>query len=187
MRTSAYLYSDAVKLVNKFLKTEGAPEWCGERWIGDFRVVRGSADCDAFPCPMESWSGETSAIYVYDNEGEEVFAVAYWCEDLDNISALMECASYAIGNSKLGSVDVIILDSDAEAVLYGVKGAEFETACLQYRNDPRSVFVLDDWQGFYPETLDYLAEVEWIYCPHGADDIKECQRAIILNGKPRVL
>lgn len=49
-------------------------------FFGNFIVEDHSADCAAFPCPrgLDSWSGETSALYIYNEENEEVYAVAYW-------------------------------------------------------------------------------------------------------------
>lgn len=55
-------------------------EWNGEKYIDKCTVTDRSADCDAFPCPhgLDSWSGETSALYIEDEDLNEVFAVAYW-------------------------------------------------------------------------------------------------------------
>lgn len=80
MRTSVINYRDAVNEVKEWFKGEGL-EWNGEKYLGNFMIEDRSADCDAFPCPcgLDSWSGETSALYIYDyEENEEKFAVAYW-------------------------------------------------------------------------------------------------------------
>lgn len=70
MRVSVYDSADAVKMVNDFVNGRN-----------DVVVEECPASCSSFPCPdgLESWSGETSGIYVYDCEtGEELLAVAYW-------------------------------------------------------------------------------------------------------------
>lgn len=70
MRQSVLTYKEAMELVSDYAGRD------------DCRIVEASANCDAFPCPLEfdSWSGETNAIYVYDDVmGKELFAVAYWC------------------------------------------------------------------------------------------------------------
>lgn len=53
-------------------------------YVGDsenYHVEERSTNCESFPCPteLESWSGETNAIFVYNLDMEEVYAVAYWC------------------------------------------------------------------------------------------------------------
>jgi hypothetical protein len=68
---SVVTYEQCHEEVDNFLNT----------YSGDVYVERGSANCSAFPCPdiLESWSGETNAIYVYDvSSREEIFACAYW-------------------------------------------------------------------------------------------------------------
>lgn len=82
MRTSVINYSEAINEVKEWLKDENL-EWNGEKYVGNYIVKDGSADCDAFPCPygMDSWGGETSALYVYNEYNEELFAVAYWQVD----------------------------------------------------------------------------------------------------------
>lgn len=85
MRTSVYLYDEAINEVKNYLASEELQWNEGERWVGDYSIEFGSADCSAFPCPerLDNWSGETSAIYVY-KDNKEVFAVAYWCcEDIE--------------------------------------------------------------------------------------------------------
>lgn len=80
MRTSVINYCEAVNEVKEWFKSEGL-EWNGEKYLGNFTIEDRSADCDAFPSPrgLDSWSGETSALYIYDyEENEEKFAVAYW-------------------------------------------------------------------------------------------------------------
>jgi hypothetical protein len=70
MRVSVYDSADAERLVNDFVNGRD-----------DVVVEERPASCSTFPCPdgLESWSGETSGVYVYDcNTGEELFAVAYW-------------------------------------------------------------------------------------------------------------
>lgn len=70
-RESAYTYSEAEEMVNDFAKY----------YDGNCRIEYRSADCSAFPCPreMDSWGGETCAIYVIDEDSnKEVYAVAYW-------------------------------------------------------------------------------------------------------------
>jgi hypothetical protein len=70
MRVSVYDSAEAEKMVNDFVNGRD-----------DVVVEERPASCSAFPCPvgLESWSGETSGVYVYDiNTGEELFAVAYW-------------------------------------------------------------------------------------------------------------
>ena len=71
-RESAYRYEEASAMVQDYVNN----------YEGKCYVREGVADCSAFPCmikELETWSGETWAIYVYDEEsGEEVYAVAYW-------------------------------------------------------------------------------------------------------------
>lgn len=71
MRTSTLTYEQCTQQVDNFLNG----------FSGDVYVESGAADCAKFPCPSEldSWSGETNAVYVYDvSTGEEIFACAYW-------------------------------------------------------------------------------------------------------------
>lgn len=80
MRTSVLNHSEAINEVKEWLKDENL-EWNGkQKHIGDFIVEDNSADCSAFPCPREldSWSGEVNALYIYNEDGKELFAVAYW-------------------------------------------------------------------------------------------------------------
>lgn len=79
MRTSVITYNEAVNEVKDFFREKGL-EWNNEKYINQYTVRENSADCDAFPCPrgLDSWSGETSALYVEDEDLNEVFAVAYW-------------------------------------------------------------------------------------------------------------
>lgn len=68
MRKSVLTYEEAMELVSDYSGRD------------DCRVVEAAASCHEFPCPCEldSWSGETNAIYVYDDAtNEEIFAVAY--------------------------------------------------------------------------------------------------------------
>jgi hypothetical protein len=73
-RITAVTYNEALAGVNQraeLLKEYGINTYVEER----------SADCSAFPCPNElgTWSGETNAIYLYNDEtNEEMFACAYW-------------------------------------------------------------------------------------------------------------
>lgn len=79
MRTLTYNYNEAVNEVKDFFREKDL-EWNGEKYIDKYIVTDRSADCDAFPCPREldNWSGETSALYIEDEDLNEVFAVAYW-------------------------------------------------------------------------------------------------------------
>lgn len=79
MRTSVINYSEAINEVKEWLKDENL-EWNGQKYIGNFIVEEHPADCNAFPCPrgLDTWSGETSAFYIYNEDCEELFAVAYW-------------------------------------------------------------------------------------------------------------
>lgn len=180
MRTSTYLLSDAINEVKEFLSDKGQ-EWAkGQNYAGEYSVEERSADCSAFPCPCEldDWSGEIPAIYVYLGN-EEVFAVAYWSEDEENIESLLEGAC---GDSAIGNIKLSILDRDDEVTLYKVEGENFITACLQYLDEPTAIFIPDDWQGYYPETIADLEDVSWLY--YNGD--RYCS-AVMLNGKPRVL
>lgn len=70
MRMSFYDSADAERVVNDFVNGRD-----------DVEVEERPASCSAFPCPdgLESWSGETSGVFVYDcNTGEELLGVAYW-------------------------------------------------------------------------------------------------------------
>ena len=83
MRTSTYLRDEAVAKVEKFFTSEGL-KWNGEKYIGQYRVIEHSVDVDNFDCPevlTSGWMGETNAICIYNEDEEEVFACAYWCED----------------------------------------------------------------------------------------------------------
>lgn len=74
MRTSVMNYEEANEMVNDFIAD--AKENGMNVYVED-----NAADCCHFPCPraLGSWSGETSALYVYDADtNEEVYAVAYW-------------------------------------------------------------------------------------------------------------
>ena len=80
MRTSVITYNEAINEVKDFFAGENL-NWNGEKYVNDYKIEEGSADCSAFSCPrgLDDWSGEVSAIYIYDIEkNEEVFAVAYW-------------------------------------------------------------------------------------------------------------
>ena len=79
MRTSVINYNEAVNEVKEWLKDRGL-EWNGKKNVGDYSVEDKSADCSTFPCPREldSWSGEVNALYIYNEDCEELFAVAYW-------------------------------------------------------------------------------------------------------------
>lgn len=70
-RESAYSYEEASAKVQSYVNS----------YEYKCYVREGAADCSAFPCPKEldTWSGETSAIYVYDEAScAEVYAVAFW-------------------------------------------------------------------------------------------------------------
>lgn len=74
MRTSTLTYNEALAEVNQRV------EWLKEDGVNTYIEER-SADCSAFPCPNElgTWSGETNAIYLYNEEtNEEIFVCAYW-------------------------------------------------------------------------------------------------------------
>lgn len=79
MRTSVINYNEAVNEVKEWFKDRGL-EWNGKKYVGDYSVEERSADCEAFPCPrgLDTWSGEISAIYICNEDCEELFAVAYW-------------------------------------------------------------------------------------------------------------
>ena len=79
MRISVITYNEAVNEVKDFFREKGL-EWNNEKYINQYTVRESSADCDAFPCPrgLDSWSGETSALYIEDEDLNEIFAVAYW-------------------------------------------------------------------------------------------------------------
>lgn len=71
MRLSTLTYEECITIVDAFLND----------YRGDVYVESGAADCAKFDCPrgLDDWSGETSAVYVYDvSTGEEVLACAYW-------------------------------------------------------------------------------------------------------------
>ncbi len=81
MRESFYFYEDAQELVNDFVKD----------YEGNCYVEEGSASCSSFPCPQEldTWGGETSAIYVYDEDSnEELLSVAYWTDKASEVEWL---------------------------------------------------------------------------------------------------
>lgn len=65
-----------------FYKYEDALEYAQERVkdIKDGYIEDGSVDCDKVDCPREldSWSGETSAIFVCSEENGIEEIVAYW-------------------------------------------------------------------------------------------------------------
>ena len=80
MRTSVLTYNEAVEEVKNYFNGLGL-NWDGKsKYVGDYVVEDNSADCCSFPCPREldNWSGETNALYVYEDGVKEVFAVAYW-------------------------------------------------------------------------------------------------------------
>lgn len=65
-----------------FYKYEDALEYAKE-CVEDFEngyLEDGSVDCDKVDCPREldSWSGETGAIFVWDNDNKLVKVIAYW-------------------------------------------------------------------------------------------------------------
>lgn len=67
--TSFYKYQDALEYAQEQVKD-----------IKDGYLEDGSVDCDKVDCPreMDSWSGETSAIYVCSEENGIEEVVAYW-------------------------------------------------------------------------------------------------------------
>lgn len=79
MRLSVINRSEAINEVREWFKGESL-EWNGEKYLGNYIIEERSADCDNFPCPrgLDSWGGETSAYYIYNEENEEILAVAYW-------------------------------------------------------------------------------------------------------------
>lgn len=80
MKISVINHSEAINEVKEWLENAGL-KWNGEKYLGNYIIEERSADCDDFPCPrgLDSWGGETSAIYIYDmEENEDKLAVAYW-------------------------------------------------------------------------------------------------------------
>ena len=71
MRTSVLYCEEAEREVKSFI---------GDRT--DLYVRKDDADCKDFPCPdeLDTWSGTTNAFYVEDENGNELFACAYWLE-----------------------------------------------------------------------------------------------------------
>ena len=73
IKYSAMSYNEAMEMINDYVADHSDNE--------NLVIEHRSADCSSFPCPLglDTWSGETSAIYVWDSEeNEDVFAVAYW-------------------------------------------------------------------------------------------------------------
>lgn len=67
--TSFYKYQDALEYAQEQVKN-----------LKDGYLEDGSVDCDKVDCPreMDSWSGETSAIFVCSEENGIEEVVAYW-------------------------------------------------------------------------------------------------------------
>lgn len=67
--TSFYKYEDALAYAQEQVKD-----------LKDGYLKDGSVDCDKVDCPREldSWSGETGAIYVCSDENGIEEVVAYW-------------------------------------------------------------------------------------------------------------
>ena len=86
-----------------------------EEQRGETRLVKGVADCDAYQCPEElsGWGGQVNAFYLYDNNGNEIAAAAYWTEAWAKVMEIKHLPSsaevYYEGNSG-GGVYTIDLD-----------------------------------------------------------------------------
>ncbi|MBQ2046109.1 MAG: hypothetical protein II260_02865 [Muribaculaceae bacterium] len=71
-----------MKTYTSFYKYQDALAYAQEQ-VKDFKdgyLEDGSVDCDKVDCPreMDSWSGETSAIFVCSEENGIEEVVAYW-------------------------------------------------------------------------------------------------------------
>lgn len=86
-----------------------------------------------------------------------------------NLNGIANNYDYAITN--------VIRDEKEGAALYLFEGNGIESAAFAY--DGGRVYLLPDWQGARPETLNEVSEYDWVTYT-GRD-------AMILNGYPRIL
>lgn len=75
-----YLNSNKMKKESFYLKEEA--EDMARMYAEDIDgiIEHGSCDCDSFPVPdgVDTWSGETGCVRVYDENGDLYYAAAYW-------------------------------------------------------------------------------------------------------------
>lgn len=77
-------------------------------------------------------------------------------------------------------IDGIVEDEGGDLIIFTLEpksstGIEIQTAC--YRCDNGECFFLRDWQDAFPQTLDEIAEFEWIF--------SDGKLAVMSNGRPR--
>lgn len=107
----------------------------------------------------------------------EIFASyvrEYVLPEEQHVEAILSKHDYGMGYTIIQSIPV---SDDAKLMTFVSDNCAAKSTAVVYNNG--TIFVTDDWQGYYAESLSEIEDYDW----HTLDG----QRAIIMDGLPRVL